>query len=482
MAKRSKKTTDLEYWLGGSIRPVFVLDAERRIAAVSAGFESLTGWGPGDVQGVACHYGSVSEIAGAAALAASICPPPEVFGGREASAPACLIHQDGSTLSRMLHFFPLSDEKGNQRGVLGIVGDTPGTPGGDIAVPPRYELHAELAALQAKLRSQFGSQTIVARSMAMRRVLGQLQIALGSSAAVLFSGAPGTGKEHLARVVHFSGPGRAGAFVSLDCRRLGPEELNRVWARVLESRRMAATSSNAAPLPGTVFLSDVEYLPRDLQERLVAALAEPAPLRLLASTNVSPEDFARHENLRHDFHALVSPLTIELPPLSRRPDDIPVLAQHFLEECNRQEQKQMGGFDEQVWPLFARYAWPQNLDELAAVVAEGHLHAADSVIRPGDLPFRFRNALSVQELPPAAASRPLLLDPLLTKVEAQLIGLALKRCRNNRSKAAELLGITRARLLRRIEQLHIGDDRSGEPEVEPETRPEEEPPDDLTEP
>jgi transcriptional regulator with PAS, ATPase and Fis domain len=132
------------------------------------------------------------------------------------------------------------------------------------------------------------------------------------------------------------------------------------------------------------------------------------------------------------------------------------LAQHFLEEHNRDEQKQVGGFADDVWPLLARYEWPGNLDELAAVVFEARKHAVEALIRPHDLPYRFRTALAAQELPAPPEPPPMLLDPLLTKVETRLITLALARSRNNKSKAAELLGINRARLLRRIEQLQIG--------------------------
>jgi len=482
MAKRRKKTTDLDYWLGSTVTPVFALDAERRIRAFNAGCQSLTGWAPGDVLGETCHYGSVSEIAGAAALAASLCPPPEVFSGQEASAPAHLVHQAGHTLSRILYFFPLRDEKGRLNGVLGIVGDEP--PAGRVKDTSGARLlHAELAALRTRMSARFASNTIVARSVVMRRVLAQLQIALSSQAAVLFAGGPGSGREHLARVLHFSGPGRANSFIPLDCRRLSPEELDRIWNRILDSHRPETTSSSpVSPLPGTVFFADVEFLPRDLQQRIVTGLAEPGPLRLLASTTLSPSAFVAHENLRPDFHVLVSPLTIELPPLSRRLDDLPLLAQHFLEELNRHGPKQVGGFDEEVWPVLARYDWPGNLDELAAVVGEAHVHATETLIRPHDLPYRFRTSLAAQESPPAAEPPPLLLDPLLTKVETQLISLALRRCRNNRSKAAELLGITRARLLRRIEQLQIGSGNAGSSEGAAEATVEADPGDELTEP
>jgi DNA-binding NtrC family response regulator len=482
MAKRKKKTTDLDYWLGSTVTPVFALDSERRIRAFNAGCQSLTGWAPGDVLGETCHYGSVSEIAGAAALAASLCPPPEVFAGKEASVPAQLAHQAGHTLPRMLHFFPLRDEKGRLNGVLGIVADEI-VPVRAVDALSARELHSELAALRSRMRLRFVSNTIVAQSLAMRRVLAQLQIGMQSQVAVLFSGGPGSGKEHLARIVHFGGAVRSSAFIPLDCRRLGADEIIRVWNRILDSRRADSTPGGAVGLlPGTVFLAEVEFLPRDLQERLALLFAEPGPLRLLASTCLTPAELHAHVNLRPDFHALISPLTIELPSLSKRLDDLPLLAQHFLEELNRQDPKQVGGFDAEVWPLFARHAWPGNLDELASVVSEAHAHATEALIRPQDLPYRFRTCLSAQELPPATEPPPLLLDPLLTKVERQLIGLALKRSRNNRSKAAELLGITRARLLRRIEQLQIRPDSSSAPDLAAEAVPDDKPPDDLTEP
>jgi DNA-binding NtrC family response regulator len=243
--------------------------------------------------------------------------------------------------------------------------------------------------------------------------------------------------------------------------------LQRILNRILESYQAApGARAPGNPLPGTVFLADVEFLPRDVQERLVGICSPPGALRLMASTTMTLAELGPSELVRPDFHALVSPLAIELPALSQRIDDLPLLAQHFLEDRNRQEQKQVGGFDEQVWPLLTRYAWPGNLDELAAVVGDAHAHATATLIRAEDLPFRFRTSLSAQEVPPPPAPPPMHLDPLLTRVEARLITLALERSRNNKSRAAELLGINRARLLRRIEQLQIGASAAPGDEVE----------------
>src|SRR6516225_1280022 len=125
MGKRKKKAGDLNAWLGSTTTPVFVIDSERRICVFNEGCEALTGWEAGSIIGEACHYGSVPEIAGAAALAASLCPPPEVFAGEEAGAPASLVHRAGHPLPRMLHFFPLCDDKERLSGVLGIVSPLP---------------------------------------------------------------------------------------------------------------------------------------------------------------------------------------------------------------------------------------------------------------------------------------------------------------------------------------------------------------------
>src|SRR5262249_10099156 len=98
MAKRKKKSADLSWWLGHSDTPLYIVDAERRLQAFNSGCEALTGWAAGEVLGEACHYGSVPEIAGAAALAAGLCPPPEALAGAPAAGPVHLVHKDGHTL------------------------------------------------------------------------------------------------------------------------------------------------------------------------------------------------------------------------------------------------------------------------------------------------------------------------------------------------------------------------------------------------
>lgn len=463
MAKPRKKRSRLDQWLAESATPLFVLDSLRTVVSFNAGCEALTGWAAAEVIGETCPYATAADAPSVQTLAAALCPPPDVWQGESVAVPACVPAKEGAAISRMLHFFPLHDDQGKITGVAGLImprSSARGTP-----AAPAWELHAELAALRMTLRARFGPNSLVAASPAMRRVLAQIDLARQSVAHLLFTGEAGTGREHLARAIHLGSPNKATAFVPLDCRRLGADELERVLHRLLDVHARRSNTTGAGLQSGTLYLADVDSLPRDLQEQLVRGFAletEDRPnLRLMASMTGPPEAALAAEKLREDFFSLVAPLVISLPPLRDRAADLPLLAQYFLEEANRAQPRQLGGFSEDIWPLFSRYHWPGNLDELAETIQQAHAVAVENLIRPADLSARFRNGLEARELPPPTEFPSLSLDPLLEKLETRLITLALTRSRFNKSRAAELLGINRARLLRRIEQLKITDPTAG---------------------
>lgn len=458
MKRRLKKSRELEHWLQESATPLFVLDAERCLSGFNAGCQALTGWTSAEVLGVECRYASVADVTGLEALASSLCPPPEVLAGSEVSVPAFLVHRDGQSLPRMLHFFPLRDEAGQVSGALGLVAPL-NQPRPAVRVSAARELHAELAALRTTLRLRFGPNTLVASSPPMHKVLTQVELAQQSASSVLLVGEAGTGKEHLARLIHLGSAARASWFVPLECGHLGPEELDRVWNRLQDVHRLA---ESPGPQPGTLYLADADLLHRDLQQRLVIEfmtddVAIRPRIRLLASLRSSPAEALVSERIRPDFLALLSTLTIEVPPLREREDDVRLLMQHFLEDANRQGVRQVGGFDDEATQLLLQYDWPGNLDELSIVVREAHAQSTDSLIHHAHLPFRFRSALEARELPPPPEPLPIQLEDLLTRIEFRLVSEALERSKYNKSKAAERLGINRAKLYRRMQQLGIED-------------------------
>ena len=157
---------------------------------------------------------------------------------------------------------------------------------------------------------------------------------------------------------------------------------------------------------------------------------------------------------RGDLAAALSTIVIELPPLAGRREDLPLLAQLFLEELNAATRRQIGGFTPAALDLLDAHAWPGNLDELAQAVAEAHRRATGREIDVADLPERLR--LVGQAV--AQARRPeetIVLDEYLGRVERELIRRALARAKGNKARAARLLGLTRPRLYRRMVQLGL---------------------------
>ena len=462
MPRRPKPLSNLAVWLGTSRTPLFVLDADRRIRVFNAGCQELTGWKAPDVVGEVCLYSTTPRESGPAALAGSLAPPPEVFSGQHLTLPVQVVCSTGETLTRLARFTPLLSETGSVTGVLGCLVEADRAPGPD-PLSPVHRLHAELSALRGTLRTRFARNSVVAVGQAMRRVLVQVELAAQTGTSALLIGEPGTGREHLARVIHSTGPGKSQWFVPLDCRRLPAEELAGLLARLLHevpTSRGPKAATSTGPGPGTLFLSAIEELPRDLQQRLVQHLEHSASqgpastLRVLAASTMRLDELERSDRVRGDLLAALSPLVIELPPLRQRPADLPLLAQGFLEDLNLRQAPHRSGFDPQALAQLAAWPWPGNLDELFQVVNAAHVAASGPVVQVGDLPAVLR---STNERPnPAPRPQPdLNLDRILGEAERKLLELALRRTRNNKSRAAALLGIHRPRLLRRMEQLGV---------------------------
>jgi DNA-binding NtrC family response regulator len=298
----------------------------------------------------------------------------------------------------------------------------------------------------------------------MLRVAEQIRAARQSTAAVCVLGEKGTGKEHLARALHGLGPTSNRAFVPVDCARLPAFELKQTLRRLFPEEDLELAEESPVPglQPGSVYLQNVESLPRDLQEMVVTAHRASPPWkagerRLLTGSSADLRRAMADEILRRDFYFLVTPIQIELPPLRLRKEDLAPLAQSILEDLNRGDERQVGGFAEDVWEHFREYHWPGNVDELVAVTTESRAKSADGLVRSRDLPFRFRAGQDAQSIGPPVSTSVAPLEPLLVQVETDEIRRALDQARNNKTKAAELLGITRPRLYRRMQTLGIED-------------------------
>jgi len=490
MPKRTPRRRRLETRLLGEATPLFLLDGKRRLVFFNGGCERLTGWRGDEVLGKICDYAVDVEPHSPASLCGSLAPPPAVVAeGRSESVPATLVGKDGTATERTMHFHPLLDDAGAVDLIVGIIGEPPAAHPRDFrkslgcGASIARMLHAELAALRAELRQRFGLSSFVARGEAMRRVAEQVMLAKATQSAVLITGEPGTGKEHVARVIHNEGPSAERSFVPLDCERLPAREVRHVLRRILQLDDVDVRSDRLQPVYGpaeaghyepvaTVFLQSVERLGRDVQEMLVNACGRrhipgisenpwdvrpPAGVRLLAGSAADLQQAVRDDLLRSDFYFLISALPIELPPLRNRPDDLEPLGQHFLEELNRGRDEQVGEIAEAVWEQFRLYQWPGNLTELRTVIEEARENCRGTVIEPRHLPFRFRTGLDAQSVGPPVTPQSEPLADYLAHVEAERIRDVLRQVRHNKTLAAKTLGMTRTRLYRRMESLGIED-------------------------
>jgi DNA-binding NtrC family response regulator len=293
--------------------------------------------------------------------------------------------------------------------------------------------------------------------LAMRRVLEQVRLAIKSAGPVWIAGEPGSGKQWLARVIHLeSGMGDRG-FHALDCRRLPA-----AW--VLREITVSAGETRSGRV-GTIYLRQPEHLPRDAQARILDLFRgreeEPGGRncpRLLIGSTRTPDATTADTGLTDEFCCCFSPLTIHLPPLRARREEMRTLAERLLERAAATAGKAVSGMSAEAWDVLLAAAWPGNLRELYAVLRQACERADGPLLHVHDLPWYLRTT-------PAESEHKLVLDDLLREVERRLLLLALERSKEkragkdvvNKSRAAALLSIWRARLIRRLKDLGIED-------------------------
>jgi DNA-binding NtrC family response regulator len=346
-------------------------------------------------------------------------------------------------------FVPLANGADMSSPVLAILNpvehfrlDLTGHPNGSAA------LHDELQVLQRELKLRYGVHSILGSSPAMMRARAQVKLAAESAASVLIIGPRGTGKEHLAKAIHFAHcESSGGTLLPLSCAVLSPELLRSTLKAMAARRELLADRQ-----VDTLLFQDVEQMPAEVQAQVADLLTRSSPPIAVISTSGVALDEPRWSSMRADLLAQLSTITIELPPLAERPGDIALIAQSFLEDINRRDAKQVARFSPDALGVLAAHTWPGNLDELAAIVRESHVQATATTIETSDLPDWFHQSVRGQSGMRKPDER-INLEKFLAEIERELIDRALRRARGNKSKAAKLLGLNRPRLYRRMKEL-----------------------------
>ncbi|HEX8926504.1 MAG TPA: sigma-54 dependent transcriptional regulator, partial [Terriglobales bacterium] len=326
-------------------------------------------------------------------------------------------------------------------------------------ISERIALSHENRLLREQLNAIGGFSLMVGRTAEMQKLFRVVARAAQSNNAVLIHGAPGTGKETLARSIHASGPRTNFPFLRLDCAVSDQQalecELFGCEKGALPNTPVAQEGLLAAAGEGTVFLDEVSQLSLELQSKLLRALQErtfrpvggsktvPMLARILASSSNNLEQAVAEGRFRQDLYFRLGVVSMRLPALRDRRDDIPALTRHFLEEVY-QERGVRYTISDDVLSRLVQYDWPGNVSELKSCIEHACTFASGTRIRMYELP----PAIAQWKAPDAESQRERM--PTLAEVERETILRTIDRMNGDKLKAARMLGIGRTTLYRKL--------------------------------
>jgi transcriptional regulator with PAS, ATPase and Fis domain len=453
MARSRAIAAELARLLHSSAQPIYVLDDEQTLLFCNQACLDWVGRTAEQLHGQRCVYHGSADASGRDAVAAGLCPSPEVLAGRETLGVVASVDAQGRLRRRRARFVPLGGSPEDTVGLIALV-DQNDLPDAEPPAPEAGQteaawLHEQIRTFRHQAAARFHIDRLVGNSPAMRRVRAQVALAAQSEASVLIVGPTGSGRQHVAGTIHHAGrPQSPGSLIRLACSVLGADLIRSTVAA------LAGERGSADEPRGTLLLNDADQLPLEVQAETAKMLSSKSfPLRLIATARQPLGDLAAKGQYREPLASLLSTIVIELPPLAERRADLPLLAQLFLEEVNARGTKQVAGFSSEALDRLDGYAWPGNCDELAQMVGEAHRRAEAPYIAVGDLPERIHLATYAAAHPPRL-EQSIVLDDFLRRIERELISRALARAKGNKTKAAKLLGMTRPRLYRRL--VHLG--------------------------
>ncbi|MBN2465323.1 sigma 54-interacting transcriptional regulator [candidate division WOR-3 bacterium] len=319
-------------------------------------------------------------------------------------------------------------------------------------------LYSDLTTEAVKLRSAMGEwqqfPEIVGRSPAMQTVYEMMARVIPTDAPVLIAGETGTGKELVARAIHYSGPRKQAAFVAVNCGAI-PENL--LESELFGHRRGSFTGAVTdkqglfeAANGGTIFLDEVSDLPRPLQPKLLRALQSGevrrvgdvdnhhVNVRVMSATNRNLGQLVQEGKFREDLYYRLNVIPIDLPPLRQRRDDIPLLAGHFLATSAKRQGKKVDGIDKPALDKLVNSSWPGNIRQLENAIERAVVLCSGGRLTENDI-----------MLPqPADTDRPI--EGTAAEIQKRVVLDRLKAFNGNRTRTAASLGISRRTLLNKL--------------------------------
>jgi DNA-binding NtrC family response regulator len=323
-------------------------------------------------------------------------------------------------------------------------------------VSERILLQRENRELKERLRERYQFDQIVYASGKIEEVLNLTGRAANSEATVLIRGESGTGKELIANAIHYASPRASKPFIKVNCTAL-PENL--LESELFGHERGAFTGAVQRRIGrfeqahrGSIFLDEIGDLSPSLQMKMLRVLQEKeferlgsnqtikTDVRLIAATNSNLEEALQKKTFRDDLYYRLNVVTIFLPPLRERREDIPPLVDHFFKKYSERNRREVPKVTKEVRDLLLQYDYPGNVRELENIIERSIVVSRGDTITTQDLPFQVREEIREAKLHPEIDEKSL--NSMLSSIERDLILKALERHGGVQTKAAESLGLS----------------------------------------
>lgn len=327
--------------------------------------------------------------------------------------------------------------------------------------------------LRRQLTEAAASEEIIGRSDALKRMLGFIETVAPTEATVLVTGESGTGKELVARALHAASARAGKPLVTVNCAALAETLLE---SELFGHEKGAFTGADrrregrfVQANGGTLFLDEIGEMPLQLQAKLLRALQQgeiqrvgsdtpiTVDVRVIAATNRDLRQEVQEKRFREDLYFRLNVISIEVPPLRRRGEDIPLLAAYFLQRFAERNRKSIKGFSPQAMDSLLRYSWPGNVRELENAVERAVILCNGDLVTGAELPDNIAHA-APQEEGPAQQESLSLAGMALELVERRAIEDTMRQTGDNKSEAARRLGITRATLHNKLRKYGLEQD------------------------
>ena len=336
------------------------------------------------------------------------------------------------------------------------------------ALEERHLRH-EVTTLRQELRTRYHFENLIGKSRAMQEVFGLIEQVAGSRSTVMVYGKSGTGKELVAKAVHYNSPRSAKAFVAVNCAAIPAELLE---SELFGHEKGSFTGAIATKVGkfelatgGTLFLDEIGHMRLDLQAKILRALQErevervggtrtiKIDVRVLAATNRDLKKAIEDGTFREDLYYRLNVVPITLPPLRQRREDIPLLVEHFIAKYNREFARKVKGFSAGATAALYQYDWPGNVRELENVIERAVALAQSETISLRELPLEISilGGDVIEDIQKAGVT----LREARSHFERQYILNILDKVQWNQTEAARVLGLHRNTLAWKLQRLRI---------------------------